>query len=54
MEFVAFSTATEQLAAQASYISYGPARKSSASPATGFAKVHAKEQETIVNKAFAK
>lgn len=30
MEFVAFSTATEQLAAQASYISYGPARKSSA------------------------
>ncbi len=31
MEFVAFSTETEQLAAQASYISYGPARKSSAS-----------------------
>lgn len=30
MEFVAFSTATEQLAAQASYISYGPARASSA------------------------
>ncbi len=30
MDFVAFSTATEQLAAQASYISYGPARKSSA------------------------
>lgn len=30
MEFVAFSTATEQLAAQASYISYGPARMSSA------------------------
>ncbi len=30
MEFLAFSTATEQLAAQASYISYGPARKSSA------------------------
>ena len=30
MEFVAFSTATEQLAAQASWISYGPARKSSA------------------------
>jgi putative spermidine/putrescine transport system substrate-binding protein len=29
MEFLAFSTATEQLAAQASYISYGPARKSS-------------------------
>jgi putative spermidine/putrescine transport system substrate-binding protein len=31
MDFLAFSTATEQLAAQASYISYGPARKSSAS-----------------------
>ena len=30
MEFLKFSTATEQLAAQASYISYGPARKSSA------------------------
>ncbi|MBV1863370.1 MAG: ABC transporter substrate-binding protein [Rhodobacteraceae bacterium] len=30
MEFIAFSTATEQLAAQASYISYGPVRKSSA------------------------
>jgi putative spermidine/putrescine transport system substrate-binding protein len=30
MDFVAFSTATEQLAAQASYISYGPARASSA------------------------
>jgi putative spermidine/putrescine transport system substrate-binding protein len=30
MEFLAFSTSTEQLAAQASYISYGPARKSSA------------------------
>ena len=29
MEFVGFSTATEQLAAQASYISYGPARMSS-------------------------
>lgn len=29
MDFVKFSTATEQLAAQASYISYGPARKSS-------------------------
>ena len=28
-EFLNFSTATEQLAAQASYISYGPARKSS-------------------------
>jgi len=30
MDFIAFSTATEQLAAQASYISYGPARRSSA------------------------
>ncbi len=30
MEFLSFSTATEQLAAQASYISYGPVRKSSA------------------------
>ncbi|MGB0410769.1 MAG: polyamine ABC transporter substrate-binding protein [Pikeienuella sp.] len=30
MDFLAFSTATEQLAAQASWISYGPARKSSA------------------------
>ena len=29
LEFLVFSTATEQLAAQASYISYGPARKSS-------------------------
>jgi len=29
LDFVAFSTATEQLAAQASWISYGPARKSS-------------------------
>ena len=29
MEFIKFSTATEQLAAQASWISYGPARKSS-------------------------
>ncbi|MEE9375477.1 MAG: ABC transporter substrate-binding protein [Rhizobiaceae bacterium] len=29
MDFLKFSTATEQLAAQASYISYGPARKSS-------------------------
>lgn len=28
------------------------ARKSSASPATGFAKIHAKEQEEIVNTAF--
>ena len=30
MEFLAFSTATEQLAAQASWISYGPVRKASA------------------------
>jgi putative spermidine/putrescine transport system substrate-binding protein len=30
MDFLKFSTETEQLAAQASYISYGPARKSSA------------------------
>ncbi|MAB18626.1 MAG: spermidine/putrescine ABC transporter substrate-binding protein [SAR116 cluster bacterium] len=30
LDFVAFSTATEQLAAQASWISYGPVRKSSA------------------------
>ena len=29
MDFVGFSTATEQLARQASYISYGPARASS-------------------------
>lgn len=29
MDFLAFSTATEQLAAQASWISYGPSRKSS-------------------------
>ena len=29
LDFVAFSTATEQLAAQASWISYGPARASS-------------------------
>ena len=28
------------------------ARKSSASPATGFAKIHAKEQDDIINKAF--
>ena len=34
MEFLAFSTATEQLANQASWISYGPARKSS-SPLVG-------------------
>ncbi|MDQ2089534.1 ABC transporter substrate-binding protein [Marimonas arenosa] len=34
MDFLAFSTATEQLAAQASWISYGPARKSS-SPLVG-------------------
>ncbi len=31
MDFLKFSTATEQLAAQASWISYGPARKSSSS-----------------------
>ena len=30
LDFLAFSTATEQLAKQASFISYGPARKSSA------------------------
>lgn len=30
LDFLAFSTATEQLAGQASFISYGPARKSSA------------------------
>ena len=30
MDFLMFSTETEQLAAQASWISYGPARKSSA------------------------
>ena len=30
MDFLSFSTATEQLAAQASWISYGPARLSSA------------------------
>ena len=29
MDFLKFSTETEQLAAQASYIAYGPARKSS-------------------------
>ena len=34
LDFVAFSTATEQLAAQASWISYGPVRKSS-SPLVG-------------------
>jgi len=34
LEFIAFSTETEQLAAQASWISYGPARKSS-SPLVG-------------------
>ena len=28
-------------------------RKASASPATGYAKVHAQEQEEIINKAFA-
>lgn len=40
LEFLKFSTATEQLAAQASYISYGPARKSSA-PLVG--KYHNKD-----------
>jgi putative spermidine/putrescine transport system substrate-binding protein len=40
MDFLKFSTATEQLAAQASYISYGPARKSSA-PLVG--KFHNKD-----------
>jgi len=40
MDFLGFSTATEQLAAQASYISYGPARKSSA-PLVG--KFHNKD-----------
>ncbi|MEP2979490.1 MAG: extracellular solute-binding protein, partial [Lentilitoribacter sp.] len=40
MDFLAFSTATEQLAKQASYISYGPARKSSA-PLVG--KFHNKD-----------
>ncbi|MEM7069089.1 MAG: ABC transporter substrate-binding protein [Pseudomonadota bacterium] len=39
-EFLKFSTATEQLAAQASYISYGPSRKSSA-PLVG--KYHNKD-----------
>lgn len=34
LDFLAFSTATEQLAAQASWISYGPARRSS-SPLVG-------------------
>lgn len=40
MDFLKFSTATEQLAAQASYISYGPSRKSSA-PLVG--KYHNKD-----------
>ena len=40
MDFLKFSTATEQLAAQASFISYGPARKSSA-PLVG--KYHNKD-----------
>jgi len=35
-EFLAFSTATEQLGAQASYISYGPARQSSMKYVTTF------------------
>ena len=39
-DFLKFSTSTEQLAAQASYISYGPARKSS-SPLVG--KYHNKD-----------
>jgi len=39
-DFLKFSTATEQLAAQASYISYGPSRKSSA-PLVG--KYHNKD-----------
>ena len=42
LDFLKFSTATEQLAAQASYISYGPARKSSA-PLVG--KYHNKDIE---------
>jgi putative spermidine/putrescine transport system substrate-binding protein len=37
LDFLAFSTATEQLAKQASYISYGPARRSS-SPLVGLFK----------------
>ncbi len=40
MDFLMFSTATEQLAKQASYISYGPARKSS-TPMVG--KFHNKD-----------
>ena len=40
LDFLGFSTATEQLAAQASYISYGPARMSSA-PLVG--KYHNKD-----------
>ncbi len=40
LDFLKFSTATEQLAKQASYISYGPARKSSA-PLVG--KYHNKD-----------
>ncbi len=40
LDFLAFSTSTEQLAAQASYISYGPARASS-SPLVG--KFHNKD-----------
>ncbi len=40
LDFLKFSTATEQLAKQASYISYGPARMSSA-PMVG--KYHNKD-----------
>tara|TARA_B110000196_G_C21085448_1_gene634742 strand:+ start:177 stop:1271 length:1095 start_codon:yes stop_codon:yes gene_type:complete len=36
LDFIVFSTATEQLAAQASWISYGPARKSSAALVSSF------------------
>lgn len=43
-EFLNFSTSTEQLAAQASYISYGPARKSSA-PLVG--KYHNKDIDMV-------
>ena len=36
LDFLSFSTATEQLAAQASWISYGPARLSSAALVTSY------------------